>query len=110
MSMPAKALSPEFLELIARRFKALSEPARLRILNELRDGERTVTELVERTGLGQTNVSKHLKILHGAGLLARTRRGGFVYYAFSDERLYMMCEVMCDQVRRELATWQEAVA
>ncbi len=66
--MSRKPLSTEQLGLIAERFKALSEPSRLEILNTLREGERTVSEILEATGLGQANVSKHLQLLHGVRL------------------------------------------
>ena len=65
-------LTPELMDIIAERFKALGEPARLQILDALRDGEATVTELVDATGLGQANVSKHLGLLHGLGFVTPT--------------------------------------
>lgn len=58
--MAKLTMTPQVLALVAERFKALAEPARLEILNCLRSREMTVTELVEETGLGQANVSKHL--------------------------------------------------
>lgn len=73
--MTTHALSQDLLVIIAERFKALGEPVRLRLLNELRDGERSVTELVEATKLGQANVSRHLHILYTSGLLVRRREG-----------------------------------
>ena len=63
----AKQLSPEMMELVAERFHALAEPKRLQIMQALRGGERTVGDLVEATGLGTANVSKHLQLLNGAG-------------------------------------------
>ena len=50
-------------------FEAIAEPTRRRILDELRDGERTVTQLVAVTGLSQPGVSKHLRVLRDAGLV-----------------------------------------
>jgi ArsR family transcriptional regulator len=60
--MPTDTLTSALVELIAARFKALGEPARLLILTALRGGPRTVTDLVRATRLGQTNVSKHLSL------------------------------------------------
>lgn len=99
--MPA-ALTTELLRVIAGRFKVLSEPARLRLLNELRQGERTVSELVEATGFGQTSVSKHLHELHANGLVARRRSGPFVHYAIVDARVFQLCDLMCSQLRVEV--------
>ena len=69
------ALTPEVMVLIAERFKALAKPARLQILNCLRSGEFTVSELVEDTELGQTNVSKHLQLLYAMGFVSRRKEG-----------------------------------
>ena len=86
--MSRRNLTPELLELVAERFKALSEPARLQILQCLRGGERTVTELVEDTGLGQANVSRHLRVLDTLGFVSRRKDGLFAYYALADERVF----------------------
>lgn len=108
--MPADTLTPEVVDLIAARFKALSEPARLLILNSLRGGPRTVTDLVRETRLGQTNVSKHLSVLRGVGLVVRRRSGSFVHYDIADARLYTLCDLMCDQLRADALARHEAVA
>lgn len=94
-------LTPELLTLISDRFKALGEPARLRLLDVLRGGERTVTELVDETAFGQANVSKHLHVLYTSGLVLRRREGPFVYYAIADDRVYRLCDIMCDQLQSE---------
>jgi DNA-binding transcriptional ArsR family regulator len=73
--MVRKTLTPAMLELIAERLRALAEPARLQILSLLRGGELTVTDLVDGTGLGQANVSKHLRLLLAAGFVARRKDG-----------------------------------
>lgn len=108
--MPAQVMSPKLLELIAGRFKALSEPARLRILNALRGGPRTVSELVDETQLGQTNVSKHLALLRSVGLVGRQRVGSFVHYEIADPRLYTLCDLMCEQLKAESVARQRVVA
>ena len=64
-------LPPEVLEQIAERFRVLAEPNRLRILNLLLTGERTVSDLVEETGLTQANVSKHLGLLRSSQFVER---------------------------------------
>ncbi|MEO5816365.1 MAG: metalloregulator ArsR/SmtB family transcription factor [Gemmatimonadaceae bacterium] len=95
---PAHLLTPELLELLADRFKALAEPARLSILNFLRAGEMTVGELVEETGFGQANVSKHLQVLNTAGFVRRRKEGLFVYYALADKSVSQLCDNMCSRI------------
>ena len=94
-------LTPEVLGLVAERFKALAEPARLQLLVSLRGGERSVTELVEETGLGQANVSKHLQMLHSLGFVARRKEGLKVYYALADRSVFTLCDSMCGHIERE---------
>ena len=91
-------LTPATMELVAERFKALAEPARLRLLQCLQAGELSVNELVEATSLGQANVSKHMQILHAMGLVTRRKEGLFVYYALADEDVLRLCEIMCGRV------------
>lgn len=91
-------MTPELLALVAERFKALAEPARLQILNALRGGEMSVTDLVDATGLGQANVSKHLQLLHGLAFVSRRKAGLFVYYALADESVFQLCDLMCGRL------------
>ncbi len=95
------SLSAVQLARIAERFKALGEPARLRMLDVLRHGEMAVSELITATGLGQANVSKHLQILHAAGLVARRKEGLFVYYSLADRDVLLLCNIMCDRLERQ---------
>lgn len=101
--MATLPLTPGLMELIAERFKALSEPARLRLLNVLRDGERTVTELMEATGLGQANVSKHLQLLHSMGFVTRRKSGLNVYYSLADQDVFLLCDLMCGRIEAQEA-------
>lgn len=94
-------LTPELLELIAERFKALAEPARLNILNALREKEMTVSELMEVTGLGQANTSKHLQLLHGLGFVQRRKEGLYVYYSLASEDVFRLCDIMCGRLVHE---------
>ncbi len=95
-------LTPDMLVLIAERFKALGEPARLQILASLRSGELTVSELVELTGLGQANVSKHLQMLYALGFVRRRKDGLYVYYAVADRSVFQLCDVMCGRLESEM--------
>jgi DNA-binding transcriptional ArsR family regulator len=96
-------LTSEVIALIAERFKALAEPARLRIMAVLMEGERTVGELVDATALSQANVSKHLRVLHGQGFVERRRAGLHVRYRLADHDVVALCDTMCARIEREHA-------
>lgn len=96
-------MSLEALELVAERFKALSEPIRLRILQELHQGEMSVSEITQAIESSQPNVSKHLKLLQDAGLLARRQEGNTVYYSISDKVVFDICEIVCNSLREKLS-------
>lgn len=99
--MAPRTLTPELLTIIAARFKVLAEPARLAILNALREGELTVSELVDRTEMGQANVSKHLQLLHAQGFVKRRKHGTFTYYAVADRGVFKLCDAMCGHLEAE---------
>ncbi len=85
------ALDPSELEVLASRFKILAEPARLQILAALCDRERNVQEICDRTGLLQGNVSKHLRLMKNAGVVACRREGVWRYYRVIDTELLSLC-------------------
>lgn len=95
-------LSPEALAMVAGRFRVLGEPLRVRILEELRDDEKNVTELVEATGSTQSNVSKHLRVLQEAGFVGRRQLGNQVFYSIEDPCVFDLCDVMCTSVSERL--------
>jgi DNA-binding transcriptional ArsR family regulator len=101
--------TPELLALVAERFRALAEPARLQLLHVLEGGERTVTELVAATGMGQGNLSKHLQQLHVKGFVKRRRDGLFVYYALADTDVLKLCEIMCSRLEADVTAAQKVV-
>ena len=96
--MRRAAMTPQNMELVAARFRALGEPARLRILQALRDGERCVTDLADDTDLNQANLSRHLQTLTAMGLVSRRKEGLFVYYSLADANVLRVCELMCARV------------
>lgn len=104
-----KVLTEEAFELIAGRFRVLSEPMRLRLLHALGDGELSVSELVEATGAGQANVSKHLGILLDSGLVARRKEGLNVFYRVADPSVFDMCEAVCSSLGERLTAHHEAI-
>lgn len=106
----ARELTAELLELISERFRALGEPTRLLILDALRSGEKTVGELMEATGLGQANASKHLQLLHSLGFVERRKEGLYVFYRLADERVFELCDIVCGRLEDEARTRAELLS
>jgi DNA-binding transcriptional ArsR family regulator len=102
--MAKTVMSEELMLLVGERFKALSDPARLRLLTALREGKRTVGELVDETGLGQANVSKHLARLHQLGFVTRQRDGLHIQYGLADRDVLKLCDLMCGRIEAEAQT------
>lgn len=94
-------ITPEGLEKLAGLFRVFSEAGRLSLLQELKEGERTVGELVELSGIGQAGVSKHLKLMFEGGILSRRKDGTKVFYAVSDPMVFEICDLVCGKLMRE---------
>ena len=102
--MPLPHPLPDALvELIARRFRVIGEPMRIRILDHLRDEDASVHELTIALGASQQNVTKHLQVLLEAGIVGRRKEGHSAYYSISDPSVFALCEEVCGGVRRQLA-------
>lgn len=95
------ALGADQLGAVARLFRVLAEPTRLILLQELKGGARSVSELVEAIGAKQANVSKQLGILFEAGLLSREREGNVVRYSIREPVIFELCELVCGKLRRD---------
>lgn len=96
-SKPAEYLTP-----VADYFKVLSEISRLQILSCLKEGAMNVSEIGEVTGLGQANLSKHLKMLTEAEILSRKPQGVAVYYEIQDPMIFDLCELVCDRLYQRM--------
>ncbi len=94
--------SPTVLAMIADFFKVLSEVSRLQIVCALKNGEKNVTQIIEITGLGQANVSKHLKLLTQAGIVTRTQQGVNVVYAIANPLVFPLCDIVCNSIAAQL--------
>lgn len=90
------ALSPGALNMMADFFKVLSETSRLQILCSLKTGPKNVTQITEASGLGQANVSKHLKMLAQAGIVSKRQEGVCIYYQIANPFIFELCELVCD--------------
>ena len=109
MHVPQPLPDP-LVELVAQRFRVMGEPMRIKILNRLRDGEATVQELTEALGASQQNVSKHLGVLHRAGIVRRRKDGNHVLYSIADQGVFALCEDVCGSLRKELESLHQVVA
>ena len=93
-----RTLTDAELEQIARHFRLLGEPMRLKILQIVCKTPRTVTEIVAATGATQANVSKHLALLATACILTRKKDGQCVYYGIKDRLAVQLCELVHAQL------------
>ena len=109
MALP-HPLPADLVELIARRFRVLGEPMRIRLLDHLREGEATVGELSQALAASQQNVSKHLAVLTDAGVLGRRKEGNHVYYRITDEGVFTLCEDVCGSLQEQLRSLSELIA
>ena len=88
------------LERVAMFFRAFAEPTRLALLQELKERERSVSELVENLPTTQANVSKQLGVLHQAGLVKRRKEGTQVIYSIQEPAVMELCRIACEKLNR----------
>jgi DNA-binding transcriptional ArsR family regulator len=103
-------LPDPLVELIAQRFRVLSEPTRIKLLDLLRVGPANVQQLTQASGSSQQNVSKHLAMLYQAGIVSRDKQGTSVVYAIADDSVFELCEHVCGGLRRQLAELDSVLA
>lgn len=96
-------LNVQQLERVGALFRAFGEATRLAIIQELKDGELSVSEIVERLTTSQANISKQLKLLHEAGLVSRRKQGAQVLYEIADPMVFELCRLVCDKLNRDAA-------
>jgi DNA-binding transcriptional ArsR family regulator len=108
--VPAEHPLPEpLLELVAYRFRVIGEPMRIRLLEQLRHGPATVGQLAHTLGATQQNVSKHLSVLHRAGILTRHKQGTSVRYTIADSSVFELCELVCGRLRQQITELTETL-
>ncbi|MCS6888035.1 metalloregulator ArsR/SmtB family transcription factor [Chloroflexus sp.] len=94
--------NPTALALQAKLFRGFADPSRLAILQALRNGARSVGDIVQATGLSQPNVSNHLGCLRDCGLVTASPQGRFVYYELSDRRVEQLLR-LADELLADVA-------
>jgi len=103
-------LPDDLVDLIAERFRVLGDPTRIKLLDRLRKGEASVLDLTDLIGTTQQNISKHLGVLHRAGIVARRRRGNFACYSIMDEGVFDLCEAVCGSLQEQLESRRHVIA
>ncbi|MGQ9550436.1 MAG: ArsR/SmtB family transcription factor [Roseiflexus sp.] len=102
MNDPVRRFKAEF-------FKALGHPARLAILDHLRNGERSVNELQALLGCDQSTVSQQLSLLRNRGIVESRKEGTTVYYRVSDPAIFHLLDVAREIFNNQLITTQEVL-
>ncbi|MGI9099031.1 MAG: ArsR/SmtB family transcription factor [Solirubrobacteraceae bacterium] len=92
---------------VAERLRVLGQPVRLRLIEQLKTGASTPQELSDAIGTSQQNVSKHLLVLHRAGVVSRRPKGSNVYYSLADESALVVLNEMLASVKRHLRELSE---
>ena len=101
-------MSAALIDKVAVRFRALSDPNRLLLLQHIVSGDRSVNELAVAAGLSLANTSKHLAQLCSAGFIARHKAGTKAIYTLASDTPRLLCDLVCrdvrSQVERDVAT------
>lgn len=100
----------DLAEIIAQRLRVIGDPTRIRLLDALREQERSVGELAELLGTSQQNASKHLGVLLQAGILSRRKEGTTARYAIADATVFALCEQICGALQSQLEELSALVA
>jgi DNA-binding transcriptional ArsR family regulator len=90
------------IDAVASYFGVLSEPTRIRIMHVICEHEKTVSQIVDEVGASQTNVSRHLGIMHRSGVLARRKQGNQVYYRTADAAMVDLCRSVCKRISERM--------
>jgi len=100
--MKENAIEIEIINLQASLCKSLSDPKRLRIIQSLRSGERTVNELTAILGIKQSNASQHLAVLRKIGIINPRKEGSTVYYRLAHPKIAEACDLVHEVIAAQL--------
>lgn len=89
-------------DVLASYFGVLSEPTRLRVMHAICEHEKTVSQIVEELGATQTNISRHLNLMHRSGVLTRRKEGNQVYYRAADAEMVEICRSVCNRIASQI--------
>jgi ArsR family transcriptional regulator len=91
-----RADAEEIYQLYARVCKAIADPKRLLIINELRDGPRTVGDVAAALGIPQANASQHLAVLRRRRIVTTQRAGSHIHYALTSQKVVQAVDLLCE--------------
>lgn len=94
--------SEELFEEVANYFSLLCEPTRLKILNSVCKGEKSVGEIVTAVDSTQANISRQINLLYRGKILARRKEGTQVFYRIEDQKTLTMCQSVCSEIADRL--------
>lgn len=89
----------EIYELHANICSVFSNPKRLEIIDILREGEKSVSEIMKRTKISKTNLSQHLSLMRDRGIVTSRREGQNIYYAISNKKIIKAYDLMLEVLR-----------
>jgi DNA-binding transcriptional ArsR family regulator len=95
-----RILSEAELTSVARHFRLLGDPMRLKILQSVCQQPRSVSDIVAATGATQPNISKHLALLASAGIVTRERNGKTISYGLRDQLTLRLCKLVRERYKR----------
>jgi DNA-binding transcriptional ArsR family regulator len=98
-----REVAEQLQDLHARICKAIADPKRLMIINELRDQELSVSDLCEALGISQSNASQHLAILRERGIVSSHRVGTNVYYSLRGHKVLQAVDLLREFMADDLA-------
>jgi ArsR family transcriptional regulator len=96
-------MAEEVYNLHANICKTFTSPVRLRIIDELRTGEKSVNELAQATGLNQPNISQHLAVLRSKKIVVSRKDGNNIYYAISNRKIFEAFDIVLDVIFEQLS-------
>ncbi|MBU6455343.1 MAG: winged helix-turn-helix domain-containing protein [Cyanobacteria bacterium REEB67] len=109
MTLSQRNQKVKLSEFKADFFKALSNPVRIRILDELRDGELTVSEIRDRINVELPNVSQQLAVLKSKNLVVYRKEGVTIFYACSDPKIFRLLDVAKEIFNGQLSSLQKTI-
>lgn len=92
----------QVFQVVASYFSLLSEPMRLQIMHAICEKEKSVSQIVEELGATQTNISRHLNLMHRHGVLARRKEGNQIFYRVSDASMIEICRSVCNRIAGQM--------
>ena len=104
----ADAMRGRAFERAAELFSVLATPVRLRIIGELCASEKDVSDLLGAIAVSQPNMSRHLSVLHKAGVVSKRRSGTHVIYALTNPSVVSICQAVCTEMDADVATSHSA--